>query len=52
MIYTVIGRLVVWAAGKFLKKKANANRAKLGAAAVVAAVLLVGIAAARSGDDS
>jgi hypothetical protein len=35
-----------------VKQKASANREKLGAAAVVAAVLLVGIAAARSGDDS
>ena len=52
MIYTVIGRLVVWAGARFLKKKAGQNRAKLGAAAVVVAVLLVGVAAARSGDDS
>jgi hypothetical protein len=52
MIYTIIGRLVVWAGARFLKKKASANRAKLGAAAVVVAVLLVGLAAARGGDDS
>ena len=51
MIYNIIGRLVVWAGGRFLKKKASANRAKLGAAAVVVAVLLVGIAAARGSDD-
>ncbi len=51
VIYTVIGRLIVLASSKFLKRKASANRAKLGAGAVVVAVLIAGIAAARGDND-
>ncbi len=51
VVYTVIGRLIVLASSKFLKRKASANRAKLGAGAVVVAVLIAGIAAARGDDD-
>ena len=51
MIYALIGRLTVWVAGRVLRKKVAQNQAKIGAAAVVAAVLLAGVAAARSGED-
>ena len=51
MIYALIGRLTVWIAGRVLRKKVAENQAKIGAAAVVVAVLVAGVAAARGGDD-
>jgi hypothetical protein len=50
--YTVLGWVVWQVARRVAKKKIRANRAKLGAAGVVALVLLGGIAAARAGGDS
>ncbi|MBD0281992.1 MAG: hypothetical protein ICV69_07340 [Thermoleophilaceae bacterium] len=51
--YTVLG-WVVWQLGRWVvKRKLTQNRAKLGAAATVALVLVGGLAAARAagGDD-
>ncbi len=52
MQFELLGRLV-WAIGKRVgKKKASDNQGKLGAAAIVALVLVGGVVAARvSGDD-
>ncbi len=50
--YTVLG-WIVWQVGSRLAKHEMArNRAKLGAAGVVALVLVGGLLAARAGDDS
>jgi len=51
MQYTLLGRLVWFAARRVGKKKAAQNQGKLGAAAIVALVLIGGIVAARSGGD-
>ena len=52
MQFELLGRLV-WAIGKRVgKKKAAENQGRLGAAAIVALVLIGGVVAARaSGDD-
>lgn len=50
--YTVLG-WVVWQIGSRLaKRKMAQNRVKLGAAGIVALVVLGGIVAARSGEES
>jgi len=47
--HTILG-WVVWQVGsRVAKRKARQNRVKLGAAGVVAAALVTGVAAARSG---
>ena len=49
--YTILG-WVVWQIGsRVAKRKMTQNRAKLGAAGVIALVVLGGLLAARSGDD-
>ena len=48
--YTVLGWIVWQIASRVAKRKIAQNRVKLGAAAVVALVLVAGVAAARSGD--
>ncbi len=45
--YTVLGWLVWQVASRVAKRKARQNRAKLGAAGVIALVVLGGILAAR-----
>ena len=50
--YTLLGWIVWQIGSRVAKKKMVQNRAKLGAAGVVALVLVGGILAARSGDDS
>jgi hypothetical protein len=47
--YTLLGWVVWRIAARVVKKKIAQNRAKLGAAGVVALVLVGGIAAARAG---
>jgi hypothetical protein len=49
--YTVLGWVVWQVASRVAKRKIHQNRAKLGAAGVVALVLVAGLAAARSGSD-
>ncbi len=50
--YTVLGWLV-WQIGKrAARRKLAQNRAKLGAAAVIAVVLVAGVAAAKAGLES
>jgi hypothetical protein len=50
--YTVLG-WVVWQIGsRVAKKKIRQNRAKLGAAGVIALVLVGGVLAARAGSES
>jgi hypothetical protein len=49
--YKVLGWVVWQIASRVAKRKVAQNRVKLGAAGVVALVLLGGILAARSGDD-
>jgi hypothetical protein len=49
--YTLLG-FVVWKIGsRIAKKKIVQNRVKIGAAGVVALVLIGGVAAAKSGGD-
>ena len=48
--YTVLGWIVWQVASRVAKRKIAQNRAKLGAAAAVALVLVAGLAAARSGE--
>jgi hypothetical protein len=48
--YTVLGWIVWQIASRVAKRKVAQNRAKLGAAAVVALVLVAGVAAARAGE--
>ena len=48
--YTILGWLVWQIGSRVAKRKMAQNRAKLGALAVVALVLIAGIAAARAGD--
>lgn len=50
--YTVFGWLVWQIASRVAKKKIHQNRVKIGAAGVVALVLVGGILAAKSGSDS
>jgi hypothetical protein len=50
--YTVLGWLVYQLASRIIKSKVKGNRTKLGAAAVVAAVLVGGVAASKAGSDS
>ena len=47
--YTVLGWIVWQVASRVAKRKVAQNRVKLGAAGVVALVLVGGIVAARSG---
>jgi hypothetical protein len=49
--YTVLGWVVWQIASRVAKRKVSQNRTKIGAAAAVMLVLVLGIAAARSGDD-
>ena len=49
--YTVLGWLVWQIASRVAKRKIQQNRVKLGAAGVVALVLVAGLAAARSSSD-
>jgi hypothetical protein len=48
--YTVLGWLVWQIGSRVAKKKAKANRTKLGAAAVAAGALTAGAVAARTSD--
>jgi hypothetical protein len=50
--YTVLGWVVWQIVSRILKSKARNNRAKLGAAAVVVAVLAGGVAASKAVSDS
>jgi hypothetical protein len=50
--YTLLGWIVWQIASRVAKRKMAQNRAKLGAAGVVALVLVGGIVAARAGSDS
>jgi hypothetical protein len=50
--YTVLGWVVWQIARRVAKKKIQQNRMKLGAAGVIALVLVGGVMAARSGSDS
>jgi hypothetical protein len=47
--YTVLGWAVWQIASRVAKRKVQQNRVKLGAAGVVALVLVAGLAAAKSG---
>jgi hypothetical protein len=47
--YTVLGWVVWQIASRVAKRKIHQNRVKLGAAGVVALVLVAGLAAAKSG---
>ena len=49
--YTVLGWVVWQIASRVAKKKIRQNQMKLGAAGVVALVLVAGLAAAKSGSD-
>jgi hypothetical protein len=49
--YTVLGWIVWQVASRVAKRKIAQNRAKIGAAGVVALVLIGGVVAARSGSD-
>lgn len=48
--YTILGWIVWQIGSRVAKRKMSQNRAKLGAAGVVALVLVGGILAARGGD--
>jgi hypothetical protein len=50
--YKVLGWAVWQVGSRIFKKRTAQNRTKLGAAGVVALVLVGGILAARAGDDS
>ncbi len=50
--YKVLGWAVWQIGSRIAKRKMAQNRAKLGAAGVVALVLVGGLLAARAGDDS
>jgi sulfite exporter TauE/SafE len=50
--YTLLGWIVWQIGSRVAKKKMTQNRAKLGAAGVVALVLVAGLLASRSGDDA
>lgn len=49
--YTVLGWVVWQIASRVARRKISQNRTKIGAVAVVMLVLVLGVAAARSGDD-
>lgn len=49
--YTVLGWVVWQIASRVAKRKISQNRTKIGAVAVVMLVLVLGVAAARSGDE-
>ena len=49
--YTVLGWIVWQIGSRVAKRKMAQNRVKLGAAGVVALVLVAGVLAARSDDD-
>jgi hypothetical protein len=49
--YTVLGWIVWQIASRVAKRKVRQNRAKVGAAAAVLVVLVLGLAAARSSSD-
>ena len=49
--YTVLGWIVWQIASRVAKRKIVQNRVKIGAAGVVALVLIGGVIAARSGSD-
>jgi hypothetical protein len=49
--YTVLGWLVWQIASRVAKRKIAQNRVKLGAAGVVALVLVLGLAAAKASSD-
>jgi hypothetical protein len=49
--YTVLGWLVWQIASRVAKRKVTQNRTKIGAAAAVVLVLVLGVAAARSGNE-
>jgi hypothetical protein len=49
--YTVLGWAVWQIASRVARRKIQQNRVKIGAAGVVAFVLIAGIAAAKSGSD-
>lgn len=49
--YTVLGWVVWQVASRVAKKKIRQNRMKVGAAGVIALVLVGGVLAARSGSD-
>jgi hypothetical protein len=49
--YTVLGWIVWQVASRVAKRKISQNRTKIGAAVAVALVLVLGVAAARSGND-
>ena len=49
--YTVLGWVVWQIASRVAKKKIRQNQVKLGAAGVVALVLVAGVAAAKSGSE-
>ena len=49
--YTVLGWIVWQIASRVAKRKIHQNRVKLGAAGIVALVLVAGLAAAKSGSD-
>jgi hypothetical protein len=49
--YTILGWIVWQIASRVAKRKMTQNRVKLGAAGVVALVLVGGVLAAKSGSD-
>ena len=49
--YTVLGWVVWQVASRVARRKIRQNRVKVGAAAVVALVLVLGVAAAKSSSD-
>ena len=49
--YTVLGWAVWQIASRVARRKIQQNRVKIGAAGVVALVLVAGLAAAKSGSD-
>ena len=49
--YTVLGWIVWQLGSRLLKRKIADNRTKIGAAGVVAAVLIGGVIAARAGSE-
>lgn len=49
--YSVLGWIVWQVASRVAKRKASQNRNKLGAAGLVALVLVGGLLAAKAGDD-
>jgi hypothetical protein len=49
--YTILGWVVWQIASRVAKRKIQQNRVKIGAAGVVALVLVAGLAAAKAGGD-